>query len=714
MKKIVFLFSFFLLANISFSQELPSQAPINLEFVKYISQIKDQKVIDDQREYSLGRIPLPVKPDFSAYKPEPGLKNKKFDSSYDLRDEGGLTSVKNQGNCGSCWTFASMANIESVWKINGYGTYDLSEQNLHTCNNDYEFDHCNGGNFYMSTAYMAKGIGPVTEADDPYQADSDSSCSSGLTPVRYVTEAIFIPTNETDIKQAILDHGALYTSMYWLSSAYNSGDYTYYYDGPGDGSDGGGGHAVTIVGWDDNKSTASSNDGAWIIKNSWGSYWGESGYFYLSYDDVEANDFVACFTQSIDYDSQRHIFGYDDYGWVTSYGYGDGTDYGLVKFTADDDYTVSKIGTYAVGAGVNLTVTVYDDYSSGNLSNQLATGSKTCTNPGYYTLDLSSSFNISNGDDFYVKVKYENAGDHPIPVEKNSSGYLTNATIESGKCWLSSGGGDGTWTALGAGTGYEIDLCIKAYSTMSGSGYNVTFNVDDGTDPLSGATVSMEGHNDKTTDGSGVAEYTGVSNGTYDYIVSLSGYEQASGSVSVSDGNVVENVTLNEATSTYTVTFNVDDGSDPVSGATVSMNGYGDKTTDGSGVAEYSNISNGDYNYTVTHDGFEDASGSLTVSDANVTEDVSLTPLATYTDFIDADEVQIYPNPANDQVAIECDKTIKNITLLNLQGQFITVKEVRSAKAVFNTDQYAEGIYILKIETTDNQTINKRFVIKRD
>ncbi len=558
MRKIVFLFSFFLLVKFSFSQELPSQAPMNPEFLDYISNIRNGKVSTDSHAHHLGRIPLPVKPDFSNYKPGSEVKNKSFDPSYDLRDEGGLTSVKNQGNCGSCWTFATMANIESVWKIDGYGTYDLSEQNLHTCNNDFEFGHCNGGNFYMSTAYMAKGIGPVTEADDPYQADSDSSCSSGLTPVRYVTEAIFIPTNETDIKQAILDHGALYTSMYWLSSAYNSGDYTYYYDGPGDGSDGGGGHAVTIVGWDDNKSTASSNDGAWIIKNSWGSYWGESGYFYLSYDDVEANDFVACFTQSIDYDSQRHIFGYDDYGWVSSYGYSDGgTDYGLVKFTADDNYTVSKIGTYAVGAGVNLTVTVYDDYSSGSLSNQLATASKSCTKPGYYTLDLSSSFNISSGDDFYVKVKYENGGSHPVPVETNYSGYLTNATIESGKYWLSTSGGDGSWTAVGTGTSYEVDMCIKAYS-ITGTG-----------------TPSSN-------------KFTG------------------------------------------------------------------------------------------------------------------------------ADEVQIYPNPANDQVAIECDKSIKNITLLNLQGQIITVKEVRSAEAIVNTDQYAEGIYILKIETVDNQTINKRLVIKRD
>jgi C1A family cysteine protease len=688
---------------------------MNPEFLDYISNIKDGKVSTDSHSYHLGRIPLPVKPDFSNYKSDPQIKNKSFDPSYDLRDEGGLTSVKNQGNCGSCWTFAAMANIESVWKIDGYGTYDLSEQNLHTCNNDFDFGHCNGGNFYMSTAYMAKGIGPVTEADDPYDGDSDSICNSGFTPVKYVTEAIFIPTNETDIKQAILDHGALYTSMYWLSSAYNSGDYTYYYNGPGDGSDGGGGHAVTIVGWDDNKSTASSNDGAWIIKNSWGSYWGESGYFYVSYDDTEINDFVGCYTQSIDYDPQRHIFGYDDYGRVTSYGYSDdGTDYGLVKFSAYDNYSVSKIGTYAMSAGMNLTVTVYDDYSSGTLSNQLATASKSCTNPGYYTLDLSSSFNISTGDRFYVKVKYENGGNFPVPVEKNSSGYLTGATIESGKCWLSSSGGDGSWTAVGGGTSHEIDMCIKAYSTMTVSGNKVTFNVDDGTNPLDGATVSMEGHSDKTTDGSGVAEYTGVSNGSYAYTVSLSGYEQASGSVSVSDADVVENVSLTAATSTYTVTFNVDDGSDPVSGATVSMNGYGDKTTDGSGVAEFTEVSNGDYNYSITHTDFEDENGSLTVADANVTQDVSITPLATSTDFIEADEVKVYPNPANDQVAIECDKDIQKITLLNLQGQFISVKNVQSSNAVLSTDRYAEGIYILQIEMDDNLIVNKRLVIKRD
>ena len=150
-----------------------------------------------------------------------------FPASYDLRTTGDVTSVKDQGACGSCWAFATMASLESSILKAGGSITNLSENNL----KDYHgFDLAidDGGNAYMSQAYFSRGSGPVSEEDDPYHAYDDRESPAPQYPSQfYVRESLTFDT-PSEIKGALMTYGALYTSMEWVNQYYRGSDHTYY------------------------------------------------------------------------------------------------------------------------------------------------------------------------------------------------------------------------------------------------------------------------------------------------------------------------------------------------------------------------------------------------------------------------------------------------------------------------------------------------------
>jgi len=231
-------------------------------------------------KYPLGDIPLDTATYFQHMK---GLWSvelaETLPTSYDARGEGIVTPAKDQGQCGSCWAFASVGAMEShMLKAFSFGPEDLSEQQQVSCNT--AMLGCRGGNQWAIRYWEAKG--PLQEACFPYTASDSTPCTEdqclqlGFRVVGWHT----VPANSSDFKSSLYDDGPSYWRFDVYDDFYSHWNYaapgTVYVNSTSSGFEGG--HAVLLIGWDDAK-------GAYLCKNSWGQSDGPNGdgTFWIAY-----------------------------------------------------------------------------------------------------------------------------------------------------------------------------------------------------------------------------------------------------------------------------------------------------------------------------------------------------------------------------------------------------------------------------------------------
>ncbi len=412
---------------------------------------------------------------FIAFIPE--FLHAQFDASYDSRTYGYITSVKDQGpTCGACWSFASCAAIEASWLKHGYGSFDLSEDNLTDCHN-FDPGPCDWGNFYITNSLLSTHMGILTEANDPYTTsiqDCPFSLTFPPTPSAYIEEIRFIEANNNDIKQAILDFGAVASSMFFngIPANYDPTNFKYY-DATIGSEDESYAHCVTIVGWDNNMTfSGAPANGGWIIKDSYGTSWADNGYFYCSYYDAGILSSNVIFPSKIDIPpaaNTPNAYYYDEFGWVNNYGFTSNEAYALIKYTITPSngnmsgQQLKRIGTYAVTPNSNIDIEIYRTKTGNTLSNQIATGNISCPQAGFYTIPVNSKTDTI-GSTIYIKVKYttESGDTQPIPIEEYEQYSSSAFTATTGLCWISNDGNN--WTQTGTSTPYNFDLCIKMYT----------------------------------------------------------------------------------------------------------------------------------------------------------------------------------------------------------------------------------------------------------
>merc|ERR1712070_692015 len=203
--------------------------------------------------------------------PAPLLDVSNVASSYDWRDHGAVNPIKDQGQCGSCWAFSTVANIEGVGAVETGKLLSLSEQQLVDC--DSSDSGCNGGLPSNAFQFMIdQGMGLENEGAYPYRA-ADGTCTKSSSLYKATISAWQqISTDETQIAAAVQQYGP-------LSIGINANTFQFYSGGVSEPSlcnpqalD----HGVAIVGF----GTDNGKD-YWTIRNSWGSSWGEAGYIRM-------------------------------------------------------------------------------------------------------------------------------------------------------------------------------------------------------------------------------------------------------------------------------------------------------------------------------------------------------------------------------------------------------------------------------------------------
>ncbi|MDD6312738.1 MAG: leucine-rich repeat protein, partial [Firmicutes bacterium] len=428
-----------------------------------------------------------------------------FPSSYDARDYGYITPVEDQIG-GTCWAHAAAACIEAnAIKKGIVTTADISE--YHTVwysQNGYfegETDSANdgyiassvlnalnaGGNVYDVADAMLNFAGAASESKYPMSSTLVTDLAGEMQGIFDYSEkythdivlknVISCKASQENIKNLILEYGAAYYSYYSDSSYYNyctngTENYTAYYYPSAHTTN----HAITVVGWDDNFSTTNfaednrpSENGAWLIKNSWGTNWGNSnGYFWISYEDKSLYSTAWAFDTDSASDYEN-VYMYD--------GLGSGRSISAVAsanvFTAASNEYITKVGT---GAGYgfydntdfNYTVKIYKDLPSDYTSPDDGTLAYTQTGSTYGEryIDITGSVELVPGEIFSVVlecsvVNVEGSGSETVKYNSkpNESFYQTS---------------DGVWHDSNA-AGYN-NTCVRVITDKLTEGpYTVKF-----------------------------------------------------------------------------------------------------------------------------------------------------------------------------------------------------------------------------------------------
>ncbi|VDL99111.1 unnamed protein product [Schistocephalus solidus] len=202
--------------------------------------------------------------------------------SHDWRSQGLVTPVKNQGRCGSCWAFSTTGSIEGQLKRKSGQLVSLSEQQLVDCSTNYNNLGCNGGLMDNAFEYIQDAGGIQRSEDYPYvsgetESQNDQCGFDRSKAVATVTGFVDVDSgNEEELRRALYFHGPISIAIDAGQQSFMSYHSGIYDDPRCQNAPSELNHAVLLVGYGVEKGVP-----YWIVKNSWGPNWGESGYIRM-------------------------------------------------------------------------------------------------------------------------------------------------------------------------------------------------------------------------------------------------------------------------------------------------------------------------------------------------------------------------------------------------------------------------------------------------
>ena len=477
--------------------------PVSTDFVPFLST-DDEAYINAE--------------DFSGYLEDPrDLSNLMSDpprvsipvtlpAAFDPRTSGrSLPAVRDQGTYGTCWSFASIGALETSYMTKFGKTVDLSElhqawfvfkdprEGYAQALRDRSKHVLSQGGYASDSVHFLSGIGPTSESSLTYDNSTISNIetlTAGKYPEDYphpvrLKDAYELgnisSTNRESmmniIKSLVYEYGSIEVGYDTNSNnpGFNAMSTSYYLP---DSSERTGGHAVQIVGWDDNyprtnfKNTPNI-DGAWLIKNSWGSNWGDDGYFWLSYSQYLHN--VSAYIPA-EFENSN-MYGHDAlaakhassrYRW------------GASVFRAIASESLSAVAFYT--RSNNVPYKVYVKLHGKELPTtadftipETPSAEGTQDYAGYHTVNLASPVALKAGEYFTVILYL--GGDDPRMVMENDNDNgrdMTSVATAAGKTFFSKSTGNpeaDEWEDGKNVLGGSFNASIRAFTgTVSGGG----------------------------------------------------------------------------------------------------------------------------------------------------------------------------------------------------------------------------------------------------
>jgi hypothetical protein len=383
-------------------------------------------------------------------------------SSYDARDDGLVTSVKDQSHLGACWAFSSTSILETGYIKAGLGSAantDFSEWQManyaHPQSwNGYEDPYHGGLHGWGSRTtdpihYAQAQFSSVftKESDAPYPL-SQIAAHETLTPSPRQLPALgdavvstygfsgiggdTLSTGELQTrKNQILSHGSVATGISWSWGAISTNEGNVVYNRTTEAIVGG--HAITLVGWDDSVRVNDTQQGAFLVKNSWAEDWGNDGYFYLAYDsylgagstatwlDVkDASHLTSAFSTVPELDGADENY-FIDHSSASAIA----AKMSLDPIRSDDDMIVSLgLNTYGGEFEIKLYGSEEDALGNGTGDSLFYDAFHTFADSGFQMIDLTNSVDVSQADEVWVVC--EAAAGSDAWTYEFSEGALTN------------------------------------------------------------------------------------------------------------------------------------------------------------------------------------------------------------------------------------------------------------------------------------------------
>lgn len=226
----------------------------------------------------------------------------------------------------------------------------------------------------------------------------------------------------------------------------------------------------------------------------------------------------------------------------------------------------------------------------------------------------------------------------------------------------------------------------------------VVFNVSNGKDQVEGATVKLDNYGEVLTDTSGRAIFPNVmADTTIKFSVSKTGYYFSSGTISVESDSITKNITLDFIT--YDITFIVSNAETEIEGAIVELEGYKNFKTDNNGVVVFKEVLPAkDISYSISAQGHESKVDSLTITDKNLTEKVTLNkiPTSSLEDIYPEENISIFPNPASTMLIIK-NPAQQEISIFTINGNLKKRIENPDYEQIINASTFENGTYIIHI-----------------